>query len=267
MTYAIGLLLDAGIVFASDTRTNAGVDHVSTFKKMTVFEIPGERMIVLMGSGNLAITQSVVSQLHAWNMAQPKIRAGRALRANRAILRAETMFEAARIVGAALREVHALDGEHLSAHGTDFNAMFILGGQIGSEAPRLFQVYAAGNFIEAGTDTPYFQIGETKYGKPIIDRIVRPETSLSVAAKCTLISFDSTMRSNVSVAMPLDIMLYERDSLKAGFYRRIPRNDPYMLALSEGWSKGIRSAFEALPDPDWPVESTDSPRPRKRRKA
>lgn len=264
MTYAVGLLLDAGIVFASDTRTNAGVDHVSTFKKMTVFEVPGERVIVLMGSGNLAITQSVVSQLHAWNTAQPKT--GSRSRANRSILRAASMFEAARIVGAALREVHALDGEHLSAHGTEFNAMFILGGQIGEETPRLFQVYAAGNFIEAGDDTPYFQIGETKYGKPIIDRIVRPGTSLSVAAKCTLISFDSTMRSNVSVAMPLDVLIYERDSLKVGHYRRIPRNDPYMLALSEGWSAGIRAAFEALPDPDWPVSDRDSARRGKRRR-
>lgn len=257
MTYAVGLLLDAGIVFASDTRTNAGVDHVSTFKKMTVFEVPGERVIVLMGSGNLAITQSVVSQLHAWNQALPKTASARA-RANRAISRAGSMFEAARIVGAALREVHALDGEHLQAHGADFNAMFILGGQIGEEKPRLFQVYAAGNFIEAGKDTPYFQIGETKYGKPIIDRIVRPETSLTVAAKCTLISFDSTMRSNVSVAMPLDVLIYEKGSLKVGHYRHIPRNDPYMTALSEGWSKGILAAFEALPDPDWPVDSTES---------
>ncbi|PWR25800.1 proteasome-type protease [Zavarzinia aquatilis] len=265
MTYAVGLLLDAGIVFASDTRTNAGVDHVSTFKKMTVFEVPGERVIVLMGSGNLAITQSVVSQLHAWNQAVPKTGAARA-RANRAISRAGSMFEAARIVGAALREVHALDGEYLQAHGTDFNAMFILGGQIGEEKPRLFQIYAAGNFIEAGKDTPYFQIGETKYGKPIIDRIVRPDTSLTVAAKCTLISFDSTMRSNVSVAMPLDVLIYEKGSLKVGHYRRIPRNDPYMTALSDGWSKGILAAFEALPDPDWPVDSPESrPKPRRRK--
>ncbi len=266
MTYAVGLLLDAGLVFASDTRTNAGVDHVSTFKKMTVFEVPGERVIVLMGSGNLAITQSVVSQLKAWNAAVPRTGAGRA-RSNRSILKAETMFEAARIVGAALREVHALDGDYMKAHGHDFNAMFILGGQIGEERPRLFQVYSAGNFIEAGKDTPYFQIGETKYGKPIIDRIVRPETSLSVAAKCTLISFDSTMRSNVSVAMPLDLLTYEKDTLRVGDYRRIPRNDPYMTALSDGWSKGILAAFEALPDPDWPVAKSESTPAKRKRKA
>ncbi len=249
MTYAVGLLLDAGLVFASDTRTNAGVDHVATFKKMTVFETPGDRVIVLMGSGNLSITQSVVGQLKAWDLGA---RPARAL-TNRSLSKAATMFEAARIVGAAMREIYALDGEHLREHGTDFNAMFILGGQIGREPPRLFHVYSAGNFIEASRDTTYFQIGETKYGKPIIDRMVRPDTSLSIAAKCTLVSFDSTMRSNVSVAMPIDVLVYERDSLKVGFYRRIPRNDPYMTGLSEAWSRGLASVFESLPDPDWPV--------------
>lgn len=262
MTYAVGLLLDAGLVFASDNRTNAGVDHVATFKKMTVFETPGDRVIVLMGSGNLSITQSVVGQLKAWNSGEKSPRA----RTNRAMSKAANMFEAARIVGAALREIYALDGEHLREHGTDFNATFILGGQIGQEPPRLFHVYSAGNFIEAGPDTTYFQIGETKYGKPIIDRIVRRETSLARAAKCTLISFDSTMRSNVSVAMPIDVLVYDRDSLKVGFYRRIPRNDPYMTGLSDAWSRGLTAAFDALPDPDWPVGASPAPKSRPRRR-
>lgn len=262
MTYAVGLLLDAGLVFASDNRTNAGVDHLASFKKMTVFEIPGDRVIVLMGSGNLSITQSVIGQLQAWNSGAKPVRG----RANRALNKAANMFEAARIVGAALREVFSLDGEHLREHGTDFNANFVMGGQIGGEAPRLFHIYSAGNFIEASADTAYFQIGETKYGKPIIDRIVRPETSLATAAKCTLISFDSTMRSNVSVAMPIDVLIYDRDSLKVGFYRRIPRNDPYMTGLSDAWSRGLTAAFEALPDPDWPVGTITPPKARVRRR-
>lgn len=264
MTYAVGLNLDAGLVFASDTRTNAGVDHLSTFKKMTVFETPGERVLVLIGAGNLSVTQSIVGQLRAWRTTPPLGRSSTA-RKNLSLDRATTMFEAARIVGAAVREVDALDGASLDAHGSAFNPTLILGGQIKGEPPRMFLIYAAGNFIESSDDTRYFQIGETKYGKPILDRLIHAQIGLETATKCTLISFDSTMRSNVSVGLPIDLLIYRRDSLANSFQRRLQRTDPYMMALSESWSEGLRQAFEALPDHDWLVPAAPPPAARRRR--
>lgn len=249
MTYAVGLNLEAGLVFAADTRTNAGVDHLAIFKKMTVFEIPGERVLVLMGAGNLSVTQSIVGQLQAWRTTP--LRGRGTGRKTRSLDQAATMFEAARIVGAAVREIDALDGAALDAHGSSFNPTLILGGQIKGEPPRLFLIYSAGNFIESSDETRYFQVGETKYGKPILDRIIRGDSTLEIATKCTLISFDSTMRSNVSVGLPIDLLIYRRDSLSNSFQRRLARNDPYMTALSESWSEGLRKAFDALPEHDW----------------
>lgn len=256
MTYAVGLNLEAGLVFAADTRTNAGVDHLSSFKKVTVFETPGERVLVLMGAGNLSVTQSIIGQLQAWRTAPARGRGGS--RKARSLDHAANMFEAARIVGAAVREVDALDGAALEAHGSSFNPTLILGGQIKGEPPRLFLIYSAGNFIESSDETRYFQIGETKYGKPILDRIIRGDSSLEIAIKCTLISFDSTMRSNVSVGLPIDLLIYRRDSLTNGFQRRLARNDPYMAALSESWSQGLLRAFDALPEHDWMAKPTRS---------
>lgn len=241
MTYCVGLLLDAGLVMASDSRTNAGVDHVACFPKMNVFSNPGERVLVLLTSGNLAISQAVVNRLNKSiaECTEPNL------------LTVSTMFEAARIVGEAVRAVHHEDAEHLRMHQADFNQAILLGGQIRGEKPRLFNIYAAGNFIEAVSETPYFQIGETKYGKPILDRVIRSETKLDEAAKCTLISFDSTIRSNLSVGMPIDLYIYPADSFKVAGQIRITDNDPYFNQLRKGWSEGLKKVFADLPAPDW----------------
>ena len=215
MTYCVGMLLDAGLVCLSDSRTNAGVDHINTFRKMNLFERPGERVLVLMSAGNLALTQTLVSLLRE-----------RLATDGPNLYTVTNMFEAARHVGDCLREVHARDGEALKEFGIEFNASLILGGQILGEEPRLFQIYAAGNFIEATRDTPYFQIGEAKYGKPIIDRVIRPETTLDEAAKCALISMDSTIRSNLSVGLPLDLLVLRTGALKVCSHTRID---------AEGW--------------------------------
>src|SRR5471032_566745 len=206
MTYCVGVLLNDGIVLASDSRTHAGVDNFATFCKMTVFERPGDRVIVLLSSGNLAGTQAVISILKQRGEVQRSD--------NINIWSARTMFDVAVIVSDAVRDIGRRDGKHLTESTTPFNASFIIGGQIKGEPPRLFRTFAEGNFIEAGADTPFFQTGEAKYGKPIINRVITPSTSLSDAMKCVLVSFDSTMRSNLSVGMPIDLSCYQRDSLR-----------------------------------------------------
>jgi putative proteasome-type protease len=242
VTYCVGALLDEGLVFLSDSRTNAGVDNVSTFRKMSVFERPGERALVLMTAGNLAISQSVVSFLSEQLHVPPPATT---------LLAAETMYEAARCVGDAIRRIHERDAPALKEHGIEFAASFILGGQIRGEPPRLFQLYAAGNFIEATRETPYFQIGESKYGKPIIDRIVRSETSLRDAAKCALISMDSTIRSNLSVGPPLDLAIYRKDGMRLEHRLCIGADDEYFRMVRSSWSEALRHAFRGLPDPPW----------------
>jgi len=240
MTYCVGVLLADGVVLASDSRTNAGVDNIATFCKMTVFEREGDRSIVLLSSGNLAGTQAVISLL--------KQRGDDPNAAGGNIWQARTMFDVATVVANAVRETERRDGESLSRSATPFNASFIIGGQIKGEPVRLFRTFAEGNFIEAGRDTPFFQTGEAKYGKPILDRVITPTTSLSDAIKCVLVSFDSTMRSNLSVGMPIDLAYYERDRLKlAGRYRFAP-GDPYFTELSKQWSEGVRRVFRQLPD-------------------
>ncbi|MCS6810182.1 MAG: proteasome-type protease [Tepidimonas sp.] len=239
MTYCVGMLMDAGLVFLSDTRTNAGVDQINTFRKMTVFERRGQRVMVLLSAGNLAVTQAVVTLLHE-----------RMAGEGDSLLRAPNLFEAARHVGDCVREVHRRDADSLRAFGIDFNVSLIFGGQIAGEAPRLFNIYAAGNFVEATPDTPYFQIGESKYGKPIIDRIFRHHTPLQEAAKCALISMDSTLKSNLSVGMPLDLAILARDQLELTCLRRIEADDPYFQRLRTGWSERIQQAFNALPGLD-----------------
>jgi putative proteasome-type protease len=240
LTYCVATLLNDGLVFLSDSRTNAGVDNISTFRKMTVFERRGDRVLVLMSAGNLAITQSVMSQLQlAFHAHDTTMNLGTV----------STLYEAATCVGAAIRSVHARDADSLKEHGLDFSASFLLGGQIKGESPRLFQLYAAGNFIEATRETPYFQIGELKYGKPIIDRIIRPETSLRDAAKCALISMDSTIRSNLSVGLPLDLAIYRRDRLMLDELRQIGPEDEYFQIVQSRWGSALRTAFTELPDP------------------
>lgn len=240
MTYCVGMLLDAGLVCLSDSRTNAGVDHINTFRKMNLFERPGERVLVLMSAGNLAVTQTLVSLLRE-----------RLATDGPNLYTVTNMFEAARHVGDCLREVHARDGEALKEFGIEFNASLILGGQILGEEPRLFQIYAAGNFIEATRDTPYFQIGEAKYGKPIIDRVIRPETTLDEAAKCALISMDSTIRSNLSVGLPLDLLVLRTGALKVCSHTRIDAENAYFEMIRTRWGESLREAFHALPSPDW----------------
>ncbi len=238
MTYCVGLLLDQGLVMAADTRTNAGVDNVGKFKKLYTWEKPGHAVFVLLTAGNLAITQAVVSLLSEGT--QGKLgRKGDA--AN--LFAAKTMFQAARTVGKAVREVKAIDGDFLQANGDAFAASFIFAGQIGKEHPRLFNIYSAGNFIEATVDTPFFQIGEHKYGKPIMDRVARPDMKLGDAAKMVLLSFDSTLRSNLSVGLPIDLLTYETGSLKIEHTKRIGLDDPYFKMLSSEWSKALRTAF------------------------
>ncbi|CAN4265200.1 MAG: hypothetical protein RLZZ434_1020 [Pseudomonadota bacterium] len=243
MTYCVGLLLKQGLVFASDTRTNAGVDQVAISPKMHVFEVKGDRVIVLMTAGNLAITQAVVGHLRAAIEANKK--------GAKHLHNVKSLFEAAGLVGAELRAAFERDAEFLKNHNIDFNATILLGGQIKGEKPRLFNVYAAGNFIETCSETPYFQIGETKYGKPIIDRVVKYHTEMMDAVKCLLISFDSTIRSNVSVAAPIDLLLYRSDTLHADCYQRITENDPYYLQIRQGWGDGLKAVFSGLPNPDW----------------
>jgi putative proteasome-type protease len=242
MTYCVAMALDAGMIFASDSRTNAGVDQIARFSKMKVFAREGERVITTLSSGNLSITQN------ALNLLEQRSRAGED---RRTLWNAESMFDVARLIGDALREVKNLDGPFLTQNNIDSNANFLIGGQIRGEPPRLFNVYGEGNFIEATPDTCYFQIGETKYGKPIIDRVITRTTSLLDATKCTVVSFDSTMRSNISVGLPIDLLVYHADSLRIGLQRRIEESDPYFQMVHTQWGEGLRRVFAQLPDPDW----------------
>ncbi|MBG1232612.1 proteasome-type protease [Aestuariivirga litoralis] len=240
MTYCVGLLIDEGLVMAADTRTNAGLDNVGKFKKLHTWAKPGERVFVLLTAGNLAVTQAVTSLLEE-SMLGPK-----ATKNPDSLFAAKTMFQAARIIGKAIREVRRIDGEHLGARGEAFSASFIFGGQIGKERPRLFQIYTEGNFIEATVDTPFFQIGEHKYGKPILDRVADAKMPLGEAAKMILISFDSTLRSNLSVGLPIDMLTYENGSLKFEHVKRIGQDDPYFRMVSGEWSKALRVAFKNI---------------------
>jgi len=243
MTYCIGVMLEKGLIFASDSRTNAGMDNIAKFCKMTVFERPGDRVIVLLSSGNLAGTQAVIGVLNQ--------RCGDG-GADLNLWTARTMFDVAMLVADAMRDIERRDGEYLQENEIGFNASFIVGGQIAGEPLRLFRIYAEGNFIEAGADTPYFQTGETKYGKPIIDRVVKADTPLAAVAKCALISMDSTIRSNLSVGMPLDLAIVRRDGLAIAMHRNITAEDAYFKVIRDGWGESLRNAFHALPDPSIP---------------
>jgi len=242
MTYCVAMLLDTGLVFLSDSRTSAGVDQINTFRKTTVFQRPGDRVMVMQTAGNLAITQAVTSVL------REHIEAGDA---RPSLFSVGNMFEAARCVGDAIREVHKRDAEQLKEFGLDFNASIILGGQIRGESPRLFSIYSAGNFIEATAETTYFQIGESKYGKPIIDRVLRRSSSLNEAAKCALVSMDSTIKSNLSVGLPLDLVIIKRDRFDVARHMSIDADNEYFRGIRTRWSEALREAFAELPDPDW----------------
>jgi putative proteasome-type protease len=242
MTYCVGLLVDTGLVMLSDSRTNAGVDQINTFRKMATFQRANDRTLVLMSAGNLAITQAVVNLLQ--ELPEDTQLAPR-------IYRATNMFNAARVVGDALREIHQRDAEDLKEHGHEFNGTFILGGQIKGEEPRLFHIYSAGNFIESSIDTPYFQIGESKYGKPIIDRVITRSSSLAQAAKCALVSMDSTIRSNLSVGPPLDLAIMKRDEFKLATHISIDMENEYFKMIRTRWGFALQEVFSELPNPNW----------------
>ncbi len=244
MTYCVAIRLDAGLVFLSDSRTNAGVDQISTFRKMIVYERPGDRCMVLLSAGNLSISQSVREILQVERLPggeQPPI----------TIWNATSMFDAARVLGRAVRRIFEQDAEALKNSGIDFNASFIFGGQIAGEAMRLFLVYSAGNFIEATRETPYFQVGESKYGKPILDRVITPQTPLDEAAKCALVSMDSTIKSNLSVGLPLDLVVYAVDDLRADRVVCIDDRNPYFQMIHGTWGQRLKQVFEGIDDPQW----------------
>jgi putative proteasome-type protease len=230
------------MIFASDSRTNAGVDHIATFSKMRVYEKSDDRLIVVLSSGNLAITQGVINILD---------RHKHAAEGQPTLWNAQSMFDVAAHVGDALREMQRRDGPMLMQSNIDASANLIVGGQIRGERQRLFHIYPQGNFIETSDETPYFQLGESKYGKPILDRVINTSTPQKEAAKCVLISFDSTIKSNISVGLPIDMLWYPRDSLKVGIQQRIREGDPYFSMLRQRWGGGLRRVFGELPDPDW----------------
>lgn len=241
MTYCVGVKLEEGLIFASDSRTHAGVDNYAKFCKMTVFERAGDRALVLLSSGSLAATQAVISLLRK--------RAGADRSAG--LWAAASLFDVTNLVADALRDIERRDGPHLESGGMKFNASFIVGGQIVGEAMRLFRIYAEGNFIEAGTETCFLQTGEAKYGKPILDLAITPNATLDDASKCVLVSFDSTMLSNLSVGMPIDLLCYERDSLAVIKQRRFEYGDPYFETLKKQWVSGTRQVFRELPPLTW----------------
>ncbi len=231
MTYAVGLKMDRGLVFMSDTRTNAGLDNIASFGKMRTWTVEGDRVVVLLSAGNLATAQAVSSLINE--------RKGE-------FLALPSMFQTARYVGDTLKEVIRMNADAPKGGGS-FLASFILGGQIKGDEPHLFYIYPEGNFIESTTDTPYFQIGEHKYGKPILVRAYDPAMTFEDAIKLLLVSFDSTLKSNLSVGLPLDLQTYVVDSYTQGLQKRIYRNDPYYLAIAEGWGQALKMAFQSLP--------------------
>jgi putative proteasome-type protease len=252
MTYCVGIKLDAGLVFMSDSRTNAGLDQISTYRKMMVYEKPGDRFMVMLSAGNLSISQSVREILQVEKIEGPD---GTPV----TIWNAKSMFDAVRVLGNAVRRVHDQDGAALAAAGVDFNATMIFGGQIAGEGMRMFLVYSAGNFIEATRETCYFQVGESKYGKPVLDRMITPTTPLDEAAKCALVSMDSTLKSNLSVGLPLDLLVYEANKLQTEQIVCIDEHNPYFEMIRGTWGHKLRQVFESIEDPQWGDGATTIP--------
>ena len=253
MTYCVAIKLNAGLVFLSDSRTNAGLDQINTFRKMIVYEKTDDRFMVVLSAGNLSIAQSVREILQVEQLKENGDAAGTT------IWNATSMFDAARVLGAAIRRVYQRDAESLKQAGMDFNVSLIFGGQIAGEGMRLFQVYSAGNFIEATPETPYFQIGESKYGKPVLDRVITPTTPLEEAAKCALVSMDSTLKSNLSVGLPLDMVVYEANSYSTDKIVCIDENNPYFKMLHNSWGQKLREVFDSIEDPMWNGGPTEVP--------
>lgn len=244
MTYCVGILVDDGLVMIADTRTNAGVDNIATYRKLHLFENPGDRFVAMASAGNLGASQAVLSLI---TEGIEDAETGEVA----TIWTQPSMFKTAQFVGRAIREVYQFDGKSLEQQQAGFDITFLVGGQVKGGQLRLFMVYAAGNFIEATSDTPYLQIGEHKYGKPILDRAVRHDTTLHDALKLGLVSMDSTMRSNLSVGMPLDFAIYSRDALEAELVHRIEPDDAYFHDLQNRWSDALKAAHKAIPRPPY----------------
>ena len=253
MTYCVAVKTRAGLVFLSDSRTNAGLDQISTFRKMIIYEKPGDRFMTLLSAGNLSISQSVREVLQIEKLVEP------GQDEPLTIWNAKSMFDACRVLGAAVRRVYERDAAALRASGVEFNVSMIFGGQIGTEGMRLFQVYSPGNFIEATDETPYFQIGESKYGKPVLDRVITPDTPLDEAAKCALVSMDSTLKSNLSVGLPLDMVVYQAGSLHTERIMCIDEHNPYFQMLRSSWGDKLRQMFDSIEDPMWHGGATEVP--------
>lgn len=238
MTYCVGIKLNQGLVLLADTRTNAGVDNISRVKKLFTWQVPGERVIAMMTAGNLGITQAVISEinerLEVPNPNEPTIYS------------APTMFEVAQVVGDTMRKIQAKYSPGLVARGVDSGASILVAGQRSNGVPRLFMVYAAGNFIEATEDTPFFQLGEHKYGKPILDRVINVETDIQDGVICALLSMDSTIRSNLTVGMPLDLAVIRTNSIMFEQQRRIEADDPKFYNFSDAWSNALKNAFQQM---------------------
>jgi putative proteasome-type protease len=247
MTYCVGILVREGLVMIADTRTNAGVDNIAIFRKLHLFEVPGERMITLATAGNLSISQSVLSLLSE-GIEDPQTGELETL------FTVPTMVKASRLVGRAIRQVYAADGADMEMRNMSFDVTLLLGGQILGGDMRLFQIYAAGNAIEATDDTPFLQIGEPKYGKPILDRAIAHDTAIVEALKLGLISMDSTLKSNLGVGLPIDVVVAKRDALRAGIRYRIEEDEPYFRDLRDRWSSALRAAHQAIPRPPYADE-------------
>jgi putative proteasome-type protease len=243
MTYCLGIITQHGLVIAADSRTNAGVDYVSTYQKLFNFTRPDERVLFLCTSGNLSVTQSVLNAVR------------RDLKVNEAnnLYSLPTLYDIARYIGNKIRDIQEQDRTWLKQDGIDFQCNMLVGGQIRGEEPGLYQIYSQGNFIQATPETPFLQIGETKYGKPILDRTLTFETSLDAAAKCALLSIDSTMKSNISVGPPINLVLYETDSFTIDHELCLQTGDPYLVKMRQYWEAALRKAFEGMPDLEWHV--------------
>jgi putative proteasome-type protease len=242
VTYCVSLLLRDGLVMLSDTRTNAGPDNILTFRKMHVVDVPGERVLCLLSAGNLALSQAILNALE---------QGVETSHGSETLHGVPTMLRAAQLVGAAIRKVYRDEAASLEAQKIPFDVSMLFGGQIAGDEMHLFQLYSAGNFIEASPDTPFLQIGEHKYGKPILDRALAYEAPLEDGIKLVLISMDSTLRSNLAVGPPLDLLVLRRDELHIGLQRRISEDDAYFRQIRERWSTALREAYQAIPKPDW----------------
>jgi putative proteasome-type protease len=247
MTYCLGIITCYGLVMATDSRTNAGVDHISTYQKLFDFSVPGERVLLLSSAGNLSITQAIVNALHQ-DLNREEIETLHTL---------PTLFELAHYIGNKMRQIQTQERPWLEKDRIDFQCTLLLGGQVRGEAPGLYMIYSQGNFIQAMSETPFLQIGETKYGKPILDRTLSFEMPLEDAAKCALLSIDSTMKSNISVGPPIDLVLYEIESFCIRHRLRLRAGDPYLAKIRKLWEISLRQAFEQMPNLEWEQPETN----------